>query len=99
MAEKEEVSAPVNALQLSRVLSKKEGQKAEADNRSVSSSESEQNSKRESPAGDYPTSFKLAFIIIALICSMFLVALDMTIIATAIPRITDAFHSVDQVGW
>jgi len=27
------------------------------------------------------------------------VALDMTIVTTAIPRITDDFHSVDQVGW
>ena len=35
---------------------------------------------------DYPKSFKP-------------VALDMTIVATAIPRITDEFHSLNQVGW
>lgn len=48
---------------------------------------------------DYPRSFKLAMIIVALVLSIFLVALDMTIVATAIPRITDEFHSLDQVGW
>ena len=48
---------------------------------------------------DYPHAFKLTFILIALVLSIFLVALDMTIVATAIPRITDEFHSLDQVGW
>jgi hypothetical protein len=49
--------------------------------------------------GEYPTAFRLAMIITALALSVFLVALDMTIVATAIPRITDQFHSLDQVGW
>lgn len=48
---------------------------------------------------EYPKGVRLAGIIIALIISIFLVALDMTIVATAIPRITDQFHSLDQVGW
>ena len=48
---------------------------------------------------DYPDWFKLTFIVVALILSIFLVALDMTIVATAIPRITDEFHSLNQVGW
>ncbi|EKG16280.1 Major facilitator superfamily domain general substrate transporter [Macrophomina phaseolina MS6] len=43
--------------------------------------------------------FTFAVIIFALILAMFLVALDMTIIATAIPRITDEFHSLDEVAW
>ncbi|KAK5452145.1 hypothetical protein LTS15_007209 [Exophiala xenobiotica] len=30
---------------------------------------------------------------------IFLVALDMTIVATAIPQITEDFHSLDQIGW
>ena len=41
----------------------------------------------------------LVMITIALAFSIFLVALDFTIVATAIPRITDQFHSLDQVGW
>ena len=48
---------------------------------------------------DYPRALKLTFIVVALVLSMFLVALDMTIVATAIPRITDEFHSLNQVGW
>ena len=46
-----------------------------------------------------PTNFRLFAIILALVLSMFLVSLDMTIVATAIPRITDEFHSLQDVGW
>ena len=31
--------------------------------------------------------------------SLFLVALDRTIVTTAIPRITDEFHSLGDIGW
>ena len=48
---------------------------------------------------NYSHYITLTFIIVALILSIFLVALDMTIVATAIPRITDEFHSLDQLGW
>jgi hypothetical protein len=43
----------------------------------------------------YPNAAKTAVIMLCLYLSMFLVALDRTIIATAIPRITDDFHSID----
>src|SRR2546423_5871359 len=42
---------------------------------------------------------KLAIIIFALALAVFLMALDNTIIATAIPRITDKFNSLNDVGW
>ena len=48
---------------------------------------------------DYPTALPLVMIVVALCLSVFLVSLDMTIVATAIPRITDQFHSLTQVGW
>ena len=48
---------------------------------------------------EYPTGLRLVATLTALILSVFLVSLDRTIIATAIPRITDDFHSLDQVGW
>jgi hypothetical protein len=65
---------------------------------------------------EYPKGFRLAMVILALVLSVFLVALDMassnlsirillptdmpqTIVATAIPHITDEFHSLDQIGW
>jgi hypothetical protein len=37
---------------------------------------------------EYPSSFRLLAVVIALVLSMFLASLDMTIIATAIPKIT-----------
>ncbi|PMD31482.1 MFS general substrate transporter [Hyaloscypha variabilis F] len=48
---------------------------------------------------EYPKGFQFAFILIALILSIFMVALDLTIVATAIPKITDEFKSVSQIGW
>lgn len=68
------------------------------------------------PALVYPTGFRLAMIICALVLSIFLVslscqgvynckanlyqvALDMTIIATAIPKITDEFKGIDLISW
>ncbi|KAI9841230.1 MAG: MFS sugar transporter [Thelocarpon superellum] len=47
----------------------------------------------------YPQGITLGLITLALCLSVFLVALDQTIIATAIPRITDQFKSLDDVGW
>jgi hypothetical protein len=43
----------------------------------------------------YPSQGKVVVIMLSLYISMFLVALDRTIIATAIPRITDEFNSID----
>lgn len=47
----------------------------------------------------YPGGVKLALITLALCLTVFLVALDNTIIATAIPKITDHFNSLSDVGW
>jgi Major Facilitator Superfamily len=48
---------------------------------------------------EYPTGAKLVFISFALSISVFLVALDNTIIAVAIPIISDRFQSLDDIGW
>lgn len=48
---------------------------------------------------EYPHGFKLFSVLLALVLAIFLASLDMNIIATAIPRITDDFHSLDDVGW
>ncbi|ESZ95339.1 DHA14-like major facilitator [Sclerotinia borealis F-4128] len=48
---------------------------------------------------EYPTGLKLQLISLALCLSVFLMALDNSIIATAIPKITDQFHSLADVGW
>ncbi|KAK6330809.1 hypothetical protein TWF718_003008 [Orbilia javanica] len=47
----------------------------------------------------YPSTLKVVFITIGLMLAVFLVALDQTIIATAIPRITDRFQSIRDIGW
>jgi len=48
---------------------------------------------------EYPTGMKLGLITLALCLSVFLMALDNSIIATAIPKITDQFQSLPDVGW
>ncbi|KAI2465685.1 putative MFS aflatoxin efflux pump [Annulohypoxylon bovei var. microspora] len=48
---------------------------------------------------EYPTGVRLALVLVSVFVSMFLVALDRLIISTAIPAITDEFHSLPDVGW
>ena len=48
---------------------------------------------------EYPKGLKLATLLLSIYLSIFLVALDRTIIATAIPQITDHFQSFDDIGW
>ncbi|OBT58409.1 hypothetical protein VE04_00770 [Pseudogymnoascus sp. 24MN13] len=48
---------------------------------------------------EYPSIHKRILIMTALLLSIFLVTLDQNIISTAIPRITDEFHSLDDIGW
>lgn len=47
----------------------------------------------------YPNALKASIIVAGLFLASFLVALDQTIISTAIPKITDQFKSVTDVGW
>jgi hypothetical protein len=73
----------------------------------VSRDEDDAAKVEEIPAGaqspvdeiEYPTKWKLTLITIALCLSVFCMALDNTIIATAIPKITDQFHALDDIGW
>ncbi|OCK74400.1 putative aflatoxin efflux pump [Lepidopterella palustris CBS 459.81] len=46
-----------------------------------------------------PKSLKFWIIMIGIYLSILLVALDRTIIATAIPKITDEFNSIEDIGW
>lgn len=48
---------------------------------------------------NYPHGIKLIAIISSLMSAVFLVALDQTIISTAIPKITDDFNSITDIGW
>ena len=40
-----------------------------------------------------------AIMCIALALGVFLISIDETVIVTAIPRITDDFHTIQDVGW
>ncbi|KAK4446706.1 major facilitator superfamily domain-containing protein [Podospora aff. communis PSN243] len=51
------------------------------------------------PEANYPSPFRLSLIAIGLCLAVFLFALDQTIVANAIPRITDEFGSVSDIGW
>lgn len=46
-----------------------------------------------------PKTIKFWLIVLSAFVSMFLVALDRTILSTAIPRITDDFRSLGDIGW
>lgn len=62
-----------------------------------------QEPKKAGPPTDddmvYPKGIKLVAIMSALYISILLVALDQTIISTAIPKITDQFRSIQDIGW
>lgn len=47
----------------------------------------------------YPPPLVFGINLFALCISVFLVALDNTVISTAIPKITDQFHALQDVGW
>ncbi|KAK4896200.1 hypothetical protein LTR27_005721 [Elasticomyces elasticus] len=48
---------------------------------------------------EYPPTKERILVMIAILLAIFLIALDRTIIATAIPKMTDEFHSLDDIGW
>ncbi|KAK6068444.1 major facilitator superfamily transporter [Seiridium cupressi] len=48
---------------------------------------------------EYPSGFRLLYLFLALILCMLLAVIDLTITATAVPHITDEFHSLDDIGW
>ncbi|KAI0814459.1 major facilitator superfamily domain-containing protein [Xylaria sp. FL0064] len=51
------------------------------------------------PPIEYPSGLEVLFIITALVLSISLVSLDQTIVATAIPKITDEFNRVQDISW
>lgn len=46
-----------------------------------------------------PKSVRFWLTLVCNFLALFLVALDRTIIATAVPRISDEFHSLGDIGW
>lgn len=70
-------------------------------------SDKEMGSSVETPASqdaeinnsEYPTGSRLVAIITALALAIFLVSLDLTTVATAIPKITDQFNGLSDIAW
>ncbi|PQE16879.1 major facilitator superfamily transporter protein [Rutstroemia sp. NJR-2017a BBW] len=58
----------------------------------------EAEAKQESQA-EYPSTQKRILIMLAGYLAVFLISLDQNIISTAIPKITDEFHSLSDIGW
>jgi MFS family permease len=56
-------------------------------------------SQDDTPAPQYPRGIRLVLITVGLVLSIFLAALDSTIIATAIPSITTEFGSISNIAW
>lgn len=54
---------------------------------------------QEEDESQYPGPLQLFLIMVAMCFAVFLVALDQTIIATAIPKISDDFNSLGDIGW
>ena len=56
-------------------------------------------SSDDAKSEEYPSGTRLVFVVLALTLSIFLVSLDLTIVATAIPKITGEFHGLHDVSW
>lgn len=67
--------------------------------RVASGTASMRRSETRDDGSEYPMGVKLFLIVLALCLAVFLMCLDNTIIATAIPKITDEFNSLDDLGW
>ncbi|KAI0808622.1 major facilitator superfamily domain-containing protein [Xylaria sp. FL0064] len=53
----------------------------------------------EATLSTYPSGYALWLVIAALVSSIFLISLDMTIVATAIPSITNEFGGIQDQSW
>jgi hypothetical protein len=102
MDESKQTSITETSQSDSKPIEEEKEKKEEKEEKELVSTKDDQNVGKEvgDKAGDddddveYPHGVKLAVILAALCLAIFLVALDQTIIVTAIPKITDQFNSV-----
>ncbi|KAL3443189.1 major facilitator superfamily domain-containing protein [Aspergillus insuetus] len=66
---------------------------------SVAVDDAKESSSAEAASESGLTGLRLVAVFTVLCLAIFLVALDNTIIATALPRITDEFQALEDVGW
>jgi EmrB/QacA subfamily drug resistance transporter len=77
----------------------REAHSADNEPKSPISSDSNQGDEQATQAPAYPSAAKTAVIMVSLYISIFLVALDRTIMGPAIPAITNEFNSIADIGW
>ncbi|KAI9656215.1 MAG: hypothetical protein M1821_004878 [Bathelium mastoideum] len=65
----------------------------------LSSSLEGQEARDEEASAQRPSGPQLGFIVTSVAMAVFLTGIDQTIVATAIPKITDEFHGLAQVSW
>lgn len=70
--------------------------KPEADSSDKDGSTAKEEQEDES---QYPSGIRLGLVMLALCLAVFLMSLDNSIISTAIPKITDEFNSLGDIGW
>ncbi|KAI0144375.1 major facilitator superfamily domain-containing protein [Xylariaceae sp. FL1272] len=70
--------------------------KPEANSSDADGSAAEEKQEDES---QYPSGIRLGLVMLALCLAVFLVSLDNSIVSTAIPKITDEFNSLGDIGW
>lgn len=92
-----DLEKPIESRPLSRITTQKSASKDKETE--ARGDEIEAGTALPEDTTQYPTGVRLIGTIVALILSIFLVALDMTIVSTAIPQITTDFSSLDQIGW
>lgn len=61
--------------------------------------EGQEEQEEQEDEHQYLTGYRLGVLSLGLCLTTFVIALDNTIIATAIPKITTVFNSLDDVGW
>ncbi|KAI8934349.1 hypothetical protein NX059_009085 [Plenodomus lindquistii] len=76
-----------------------EAYSADDEAKSPTSTDRDQHNDQSMAAPVYPSGPKTAVIMVSLYISIFLVALDRTIMGPAIPAITNEFKSIDDIGW
>ncbi|TPX20323.1 hypothetical protein DIZ76_016211 [Coccidioides immitis] len=61
--------------------------------------ENDNDNDNDNDSVKYPSAFWASCVSVGVALALFLVGLDMTIVAAAIPRITDDFKGINLVGW
>ena len=90
---------PKNGADAQAAISPTNSEKAEPATEENEKKPEEADAEEEEDESKYLSGPKLWILTFGLCMSIFVVALDNTIIATAIPKITTVFNSLDDVGW